>query len=1008
MRLMAVEYRLLGPLAVTVDGRPVPIGSGRLRSLLAALLLRAGDVVSVDELVDPLWSESPPVNPRRSMHTLIVRLRKVLGPAAGDLQTRPLGYRLRVAAEAFDLDRFLAGVAAGRQAERDGDLPGAADHYAAAVALWSGPPLADVPSDWLHRHEVPRLEELRLAALEHRFAVELRLGRHDTLIAQLRAEVSANPLRERFWAQLMRALHATQRQSEALETYRSVAGLLRDELGIDPGAELQRLHQEILAGGAVLTSDEPALADEQPALYQLPPDIADFVGRDDAVAAVGDLLAPIAGAGAVPVVVLWGQAGVGKTATAVHIAHRLRERYPDGQVYVQLAGAGPVPREPADVLAELLRDLGVDGRRVPQGVDRRAAALRTRLADRRILVVLDDAASVSQITPLLPGTASCGVLATSRRWLGGLASVRSIRLEPLDSSAAMALLATAAGGERLLADRRSAAQVVNACGNLPLAVRIAGARLGRSPGLSLDRLAHRLADDHARLDELSLDEVTVRAGLRLSYEAQPVPAQRLLRAMGALSTSVVPGWAVPALLPGDAGVAESAAEELAASSLVTPVTSMHTGEPRLELHDLVRLFAAELSGPDGPATVLDALMPVAIELAGRVARRLPRPANMLPAWPSVPAAPRVPDAAAARVDPVRWFADERPFLLRLAALAAAAGRHRAAAALLCCMHIPLASQYRWQEYDSAWPAVREAAQTAGDLDAYHRAEYAIASGCTVRGEAAAAIPALERCAEYFVDGGDRGSAAVALNDLGLCHVEQGDTAAAERVTTRALALYREIGDRHGQARAMRALAMAAHTQGDYDGASRFHRQALDLAVGLDEPLIEADILNTMTVTALALGRYPEAAGIAARAEALFESHGDRDGWGYQRYLRGIATAGIGDRRRARDLIRQAHTTLTAVSDVRGATLAARDLAALSIDDDPRAAAVALRGCTETFRLAGMARFESIAARLLAVALERQGDPDGARDARVRADTLEPPGNANTARLLSILVGVPQA
>jgi hypothetical protein len=463
------------------------------------------------------------------------------------------------------------------------------------------------------------------------------------------------------------------------------------------------------------------------------------------------------------------------------------------------AGAGPAPRAPADVLADLIRDLGMDGRRLPAGVDRRAAALRTRLADRRILVVLDDAASVDQITPPLHGTASCGVLVTGRRWLGGLASVRSVRLEPLGRTAALTLLATAAGGERVSADRRSAAQVVAACGSLPLAVRIAGARLARGPALSLDRLARRLADDQGRLDELSIGEVTVRAGLRLSYEAQPPDAQRLLAALGALSTPVVPAWALPTLLPDRAAAAvELAAEELTASSLVTSTTSAYTGEPRLALHDLVRLYAAELAGPEAPAAVLAELLPAAIELAGQAVARMPWPANMLPAWCPAPTPGRTPDATVARADPAGWLADER-----------------------------------------------------------------------------------RRC--------------------------------SRRTTT----------------------ATAPATSGTC-GASRW--------------------------PAPVTGEVPG------------------------------------------DLLRTAHAMLVAVGDVRGVTLAARDLAALTVDDDPGSAALALRACVETFHLAGMARYEAVAARLLAVALRRLGESDAAAVAVTRADALEPPGNANTTRLLEILVG----
>ncbi|MDT5037188.1 MAG: hypothetical protein QOE03_2373 [Micromonosporaceae bacterium] len=1001
MPVVTIQYRILGPLAVSDGERRLSLPAGRQRTVLAALLLRADEVVSVDELIAPLWCDNPPEHPRAALQSLVTRLRRTLGPAASGLQTWPNGYRLMVQADAVDLHRFVRGVAAAQRAAADGDLARAADEYARADALWSGPPLADVPSDWLQQHEVPRLTELRLHATEECYAVRLRLGRHDALVGELRAQVALHPLRERFWAQLMAALHAAQRRSEALAAYRSVVALLREELGIDPGAELQRLHREILTGTLTQVVEEPP--EESGPLFQLPPDTPDFVGHEETVATVRELLAPVVGAGALPVVVLWGQAGVGKTTTGVHVAHDLRHRYPDGQLYAHLAGAGPHPRDPTDILADLLRDLGVDGRRLPDGLERRSAAYRARLADRRILVFLDDAASVAQITPLLPGTGSCAVLVTSRRWLGGLASVRSIRLAPLHATAAVALLTAMAGRDRVMAEYEAAEQVVAACGNLPLAIRIAGARLGRSPALRLDRLARSLAHDGGRLDELTLGEVTIRTGLNLSYQALSPPAQRLFRALGALSTAVVPVWATPALLGDGATATVAATEELIGASLVTAATSAHTGEPRLELHDLVRLFAGELADRAEAASSLAALLSDARALTRQAARELPWPLNMLPPWYETGRAVAAADDTTVRADPAGWLADERDFLVHVVVFACGCGRYSEAAAIMHWLHVPLVTQCRWQEYRAGQTAVRDAAWAAGDLDAYHRAEYASAS-VTMQADPAAAMPAIERCLAHFTATGDRHAAAAALVDLGMCHLEMGATEAGEAAIVAAVALHREVADRHGQTRSLRALGMVRHARGEHAAAAQLYRQVRDIAVDMGQPLIEATALNSASVTMLAMGSYQEAFALGSRAADLFEAHGERDGIGYQRYLCGLALAGTGQRAAAVDLLRESHALLAEVGDVRGTALAARDLAALTIDQDPVAAAMSLRDSMETLHLHGLSHLEASAARLLAVALERCGDRADATAVRIRADALEPPGNAHTGRLLDILLG----
>ncbi|MFI6582222.1 BTAD domain-containing putative transcriptional regulator [Embleya sp. NPDC050493] len=583
------------------------------RSLLACLLLHAGQTVGVEKLLGHLWEGNPPASGRNALHVHMNRLRQTLEQAGGErlIHTVPEGYRITIAASALDLNRFDDLVERAEQA-RAADRPAEeADLLAAALALWRGPALDDVPAETLQREAVPVLTERRLRAAERYFDVGLFLGRQDRILAPLRQMTADHPYRERFWYQLILTLYRCDRQAEALAAYADVRDRLNEELGIDPGERLVRLQRAILSGAQTL-APESAAKHRAPAaeqsrgswtpLYQLPRDDPDFVGREAVLGCIAEAATPHHGLPASPVVVLSGGPGVGKTATALRAAHRLRRLFPDGQWYVRLSGADGDPRDPAEVLAELLSASGQF--RVPAGLEARAAALRAQLADRRVLLVLDDVTRAEQVTLLLPGTAGSAVLVTSRVDLPELSASCGARLfalsDELTETESAALLDGVVGAPRLAAEREAAVELARLCDRLPLALRIAAATLAADPQC-------RLADYVAQLREAGpLSRLTLglgpRAGVRDAFRA----------AVGLLSPQAARVYRLLPLTPGpDFGIAtvrvladladdERAKEildRLAAGHLVAP-----SGPGRFRLRGLTRAHAAELSQTaDAPA-----------------------------------------------------------------------------------------------------------------------------------------------------------------------------------------------------------------------------------------------------------------------------------------------------------------------------------------------------------------------------------------------------------------------
>jgi DNA-binding SARP family transcriptional activator len=590
-----VVFRVLGSLEVEQGGQQVPVAPGKQRIVLAALLLQANRPVSIAELTETLWDGLPPADGRGTVQKYVMRLRRALAATGTVIHTESDGYRIEVLPGQLDLHRSDALVEQGIHAARGGDPEAAATHLAEALHLWRAvPPLMNVASPALHRTAVPKLVEQYLQALELRIDLDLQLGRHAALCGELIGLVRTYPLRERFWAQRMRALHATGRQGEALEAYREVTRLLADELGIDPGPELRAAHEEILRREKRTAT---ATAGGRAVVRQLPMAPAGLVGREAEVEAITRALTDDGH----HLVAVTGAPGMGKSAVALHAAHRLAEHYPDGQLFADLrthgdGTAGP----PADVdatLARFLRALGVASTALPRRRDEAVAMFRTLTADRSLLIVLDDAADPAQVRALLPGGTTSGVLVTSRHELAGLLvapGALPVPLAPLDPGAAEDLLRHVAGADRVTARPATTAELLAVCGGLPLALRLAAARLATRPRLSLSAYLDEVRPDPLAALRTERDGAGVAGALTASYRRLGPDERRLLCLLGVAPAGEIT-VAVAAILAGRTRQATRAGlERLAEAGL------LERRERGYQLHPLVGAFARERLVQDEP------------------------------------------------------------------------------------------------------------------------------------------------------------------------------------------------------------------------------------------------------------------------------------------------------------------------------------------------------------------------------------------------------------------------
>ncbi|MDW5328078.1 AfsR/SARP family transcriptional regulator [Plantactinospora sp. KLBMP9567] len=605
-RWREIEFRILGSVEVVDSTGVVELSASKVRTVLAALLLARGRVVSDSRLAVVLWGDDPPVTAAAQIQTYVSRLRAKLAPDAEIVRQRP-GYVLRVAPDRFDLVRFEQLAARGRDALAEGRPADAAEALRGALALWRGPALAGV-TEYLSDAERPRLEEARLAALGDRIDAELALGQHGRLVVELTGLVAADPLREQLRGQLMLTLYRCGRQADALASYQDYRHLLAEELGIDPGRELQDLHKSILAAEASLTLPAPEArvtvrrTPAEPLPARLPPDVADFTGRDREAAQVVALLRTRPDNGGRRLAcVIGGMAGLGKTALAIHVGHLLRSSYPDGQIYLDLRGAGPQPADPVDLLGTILRALGTEASEIPPSMADRVQLYQSRLAGRRVLVLLDNAASEQQVRPLLPESPTCAAMVTSRARLAALEGVPLIDLDVLEHQQALELLSKIVGAARVAAEPESAVRIVELCGHLPLGVRIAGARLTAKPHWRLARLADRLSSQRRRLDELRIGDLEVRASVALSLQGLGEPARRAFRLLALLDAPRFAIWTAAVLLDVTLATARELLEQLVDARLLDVVQVDGSSQARYFFHDLVRALALEQAADEETA-----------------------------------------------------------------------------------------------------------------------------------------------------------------------------------------------------------------------------------------------------------------------------------------------------------------------------------------------------------------------------------------------------------------------
>ncbi|ANW16800.1 AfsR/SARP family transcriptional regulator [Streptomyces clavuligerus] len=590
-----LRFGLLGPVRVWQDGAARPSGTPQQRALLTALLLREGRTAGPAELISALWGEQPPARALAITRTYASRLRKVLGPGA--LVSEAGGYAIRVGRECVDLFEAQELALEAEKTRAAGDRERARALIGKSLGLWDGEPLAHVPGPYAENQRT-RLEEWRLQLLETRLDLDLEAGAHAEAVSELTALTAAHPLRERLRELLMVALYRSGRQAEALAVYADTRRLLADELGVDPRPELSRLQERILRADAGLTrpgTAAPRFPVGAPVLVrpaQLPSGVPDFTGHEDRVRELADWLAD-PGHPAVAVCALAGVPGVGKSTLAVHVAHAARHRFPDGQLYIDLQRTEPRADRPGAVLGAFLHALGVPQSGIPEGREARAALYRSVLAGRRLLVLLDNARDAAQIRPLLPGTAGCAVLVTSRTRMVDLAGARLIDLDVMSPEEALQLFTRIVGAERADAEPEAALHTFAACGFLPLALRMAASRLAARRAWTVSDLAARLADESRRLGGLQAGELAVRAPFDRAYRGLGPGQARAFRLLALADGPEIPAAAAAAMLGLPLHTAEDLLEDLVDASLLASAAP-----GRYHYHDLVRLHARSCAERD--------------------------------------------------------------------------------------------------------------------------------------------------------------------------------------------------------------------------------------------------------------------------------------------------------------------------------------------------------------------------------------------------------------------------
>ncbi|MEV7010908.1 BTAD domain-containing putative transcriptional regulator [Streptosporangium sp. NPDC051022] len=930
-----MRFRVLGPLTVLSEGREVPIGGNKLRVVLGGLLLRPGETVPVSRLVSWLWEDGAddPDRARATVHSYVNRLRQRLG-AREVIRTFPDGYRAEVDAGSLDLLRLRDLASAGRRATAAGDLRSAAHVLSEAIELWRGPALSNVDSAALHEQEVGPLTEEWLRLQEQWLDVGLRTGRHAELVATLRELTRSHPLREPFWEFLMLALHRGGRHAEALQAYHSLSGLLAEELGVDPGPSLRATYQAILTDDPSARPPQASATRQEaspPVPRQLRPDMPAFAGRRAELASLDRTLddgAPASpgSAGGPRIVSLQGTAGSGKTALAVHWAHRISGRFPDGQLYLDLHGYGPEPPvDPAAALETLLRALGTPPGRIPAGLDERSALFRTLLTGKRTLLLLDNAGSSEQVRPLIPGSGGV-VIVTSRNQLRGLVveyGALRVVLDQMPPQEAGELLAEVLGQERVASAPEAVAEIVERCARLPLALRIFAERAARFPGVPLGKLVADLRDEGTRLSALDAGDgghTDLRTVFSWTYGALDPDAARLFRLLGLHPGPEVSTGAAAALMGEDIAGVTRLLDRLTADHLLR---SRFPG--RYDFHDLLRSYAAERAqeGEDlkEREAALGRMLEWYLHSARGAAEHLPPVGRALAAGP-VPAGLSLPRFDGPE-EAVGWYEEELANLMAATHYAASRGWHGAA------WRIPraLASFLDFHVPGTAWVAVYRVAVEASRLARESFEEGSalnhLAWANTRLGRLGEAVAHYDEALALARRIGDRDLEGDVLVNLGVTLFKLGRFAESAACYGQALEIARDSGDRRLEAEALNDLAHNDNERGRHHEALSGADTALGIYTELGDRYRRGEALRTLGAANAGLGRYGEAVALFLDALELMREFDDRRGEAEVLSLLGEALHGSGDHGAARARRREAAEVFAELDDDRAAAVRRR-------------------------------------------------------------------------------------
>jgi DNA-binding SARP family transcriptional activator/tetratricopeptide (TPR) repeat protein len=868
-----VELRLLGPVRATVGADDVPLGPRQQRLVLAVLALEVNQPVPVDRLVEWVWpGDDPPRSAAHAIRVQVSKLRAILANAKSEMTIATAGAGYQLCADPRDIDahQFLDGIAQARLAADD---RARVDRLDRALRLWTGPALADTATPEIHDRLCGGLEESRLVALEDRFDAVLRLGGHQEALGEITTLVNAHPTRERLVRHLMLALHRGGQTTRALDVARRTRAYLAEELGIDPGPELQRLELGILRNDPdLLAADTTRTVVPR----QLPPPAVHFAGRADELRHLDGRLET---SGLMVISAIGGTAGVGKTALAVHWGHRHADRFPDGQLYVNLRGFDPAgePMPPADAVRGFLTALGVPAQHIPGEAAEQVALYRSHLADRRMLVVLDNARDAEQVRPLLPGAPGCLVVVTSRDRLAGLVALDGavpLTLDLLTQREARDLLIERLGRERVERDAAVVDELIELCARLPLAVNIAAAHATLHPTRPLATLVAELRDAHRRLDTLSAGEAAadVRAVFSWSYRTLSPEAARMFRLLGLHPGPDVGLPAAASLVALDQERTVGLLGELIRAHLIAePVPGRYT------FHDLLRAYAADQANAHDNVADRDAALRRLLDFythTAHAAERLLAPQRLL-----VPLAPAAPGAASlSLVDgqaALEWFDTEHANLMAAQHAAVALGWHDTTWQLawnLATFHLRRGLS---RDDLAVWQAADNAAAHLPDPVTRARIHRRLGVAYGKVGRHADGIGQLEQALSLAGQHGVRTEQAYAHYQLSWAWMERGDDRQAILHATEAAAFFQTLDLPEWEASAHAQISWCLARLGEYDKARLHSEEALRLDGGRT-PDVTADAHIYLGYIDHHTGRHAEAVGHYRRARDLLRSLGHVD------------------------------------------------------------------------------------------------------------------------------------